>query len=75
MCVFDSIGFCRDSYDVALCRFEAADPSVFTYHVQNQVARANLFIDHSQIVQLACLRRGIGGTESTFGKVITFEGT
>lgn len=55
--------------------FEAADPPVFTYHIQNQGARANLFIDHSQIVQLACLRRGIWGTGSTFGKIVTFEGT
>ncbi|THH16001.1 hypothetical protein EW146_g4580 [Bondarzewia mesenterica] len=46
--------------------FEAADPDVFAYHIQNQGARANLFIDHSQVVQLACLRRGIWGTGSTF---------
>ncbi|KAI0074738.1 coma-domain-containing protein [Panus rudis PR-1116 ss-1] len=55
--------------------FEAADPPVFTYHIQNTGARANLFIDHSQVVQLACLRRGIWGTGSTFGKIVTFEGT
>lgn len=60
---------------LAFRRFEAADPPVFTYHIQNQGARANLFIDHSQIVQLACLRRGIWGTGSTFGKIVTFEGT
>jgi phosphosulfolactate synthase (CoM biosynthesis protein A) len=53
-------------------RFEAADPEVFAYHIQNQGARANLFVDHSQIVQLACLRRGIWGTGSTFGKIVTF---
>ncbi|KAI0093274.1 hypothetical protein BDY19DRAFT_418709 [Irpex rosettiformis] len=52
--------------------FEAADPAVFTYHIQNQGARANLFIDHSQIVQLACLRKGIWGTGATFGKIVTF---
>ena len=57
-----------------LHRFEAADPDVFAYHIQNQGARANLFIDHSQIVQLACLRRGIWGTGSTFARVVTFEG-
>ncbi|KAH9945652.1 coma-domain-containing protein [Amylocystis lapponica] len=51
--------------------FEAADPDVFAYHIQNQGARANLFIDHSQIVQLACLRRGIWGTGSTFARVVT----
>lgn len=54
--------------------FEAAEPDVFAYHIQNQGARANLFIDHSQIVQLACLRRGIWGTGSTFARVVTFEG-
>ena len=57
-----------------LHRFEAAEPDVFAYHIQNQGARANLFIDHSQIVQLACLRRGIWGTGSTFARVVTFEG-
>lgn len=54
--------------------FEAAEPDVFAYHIQNQGARANLFIDHSQIVQLACLRRGIWGTGNTFARVVTFEG-
>lgn len=52
--------------------FEAADPEVFAYHIQNQGAQANLFIDHSQIVQLACLRRGIWGTGSTFGRIVTY---
>ncbi|KAJ3933266.1 MAG: coma-domain-containing protein [Lentinula lateritia] len=51
--------------------FEAADPEVFAYHIQNQGATANLFVDHSQIVQLACLRKGIWGTGSTFGKIVT----
>ncbi|KIL58019.1 hypothetical protein M378DRAFT_112436 [Amanita muscaria Koide BX008] len=53
--------------------FEAADPKVFSYHIQNQGATANLFIDHSQVVQLACLRKGIWGTGETFGKVVTFD--
>lgn len=51
--------------------FEAAEPEVFSYHIQNTGATANLFIDHSQIVQLACLRRGIWGTGGTFGRVVT----
>ncbi|KAF8648961.1 hypothetical protein AX16_006075 [Volvariella volvacea WC 439] len=53
--------------------FEAADPKVFSYYVQNIGADANLFIDHSQIVQLACLRRGIWGTGTTFGRIVTFN--
>jgi hypothetical protein len=46
---------------------------VFAYHIQNQGAHANLFVDHSQIVQLACLRRGIWGPGSTFGRIVTFQ--
>lgn len=53
--------------------FEAADPEVFAYHIQNQGAHANLFVDHSQIVQLACLRKGIWGTGSTFSRIVTFK--
>lgn len=64
----------RADHALGCGRFEAADPDVFAYHVQNQGARANLFIDHSQVVQLACLRRGIWGTGSTFARVVTFEG-
>ncbi|KAL0953029.1 hypothetical protein HGRIS_007231 [Hohenbuehelia grisea] len=53
--------------------FEAADPEVFAYHIQTQGAHANLFVDHSQIVQLACLRRGIWGTGNTFGRIVTVK--
>ncbi len=56
-----------------LFRFEAADPEVFAYQIQNSGADANLFIDHSQIVQLACLRKGIWGTDKTFGRIVTFQ--
>lgn len=33
----------------------------------------NLFVDHSQIVQLAGLRAGIWGKSDTFGKITTFR--
>jgi uncharacterized protein YeaO (DUF488 family) len=39
--------------------FEAADPEVFAWYVKNYVPEVNLFVDHSQIVQLETLRRGI----------------
>src|SRR5438445_8153795 len=32
--------------------FEAADPDVFTWYIKNYGADVNLFVDHSQIVQL-----------------------
>jgi phosphosulfolactate synthase (CoM biosynthesis protein A) len=51
--------------------FEAADPPVFEWYIKNYGVDINLFVDHSQIVQLECLRRGIWGTKSTFGRITT----
>jgi phosphosulfolactate synthase (CoM biosynthesis protein A) len=53
--------------------FEAADPDVFAWYVKNYGAEVNLFVDHSQIVQLECLRAGIWGTKSLWGRVITYK--
>lgn len=53
--------------------FEAADPKVFNWYVREFGADVNLFVDHSQIVQLSCLREGIWGMGDTFGKVVTFR--
>ncbi|KAI9730189.1 MAG: hypothetical protein M1834_005953 [Cirrosporium novae-zelandiae] len=53
--------------------FEAADPKVFNYYVREFGVDVNLFVDHSQIVQLSCLRSGIWGMADTFGKVISFR--
>ena len=36
--------------------FEAADPEVFQWYIKNYGIDVNLFVDHSQIVQLECLR-------------------
>jgi phosphosulfolactate synthase (CoM biosynthesis protein A) len=54
--------------------FEAADPPVFEWYVKNYGAEVNLFVDHSQIVQLECLRSGIWGTKSSWGRVATYKG-
>src|ERR1043166_4460738 len=55
--------------------FEAADPDVFAWYIKNYGADVNLFVDHSQIVQLECLRAGIWGTKSLWGRVVTFKDT
>ncbi len=52
--------------------FEAADPEVFGWYIKNYGPEVNLFVDHSQIVQLECLRRGIWGTKSLWGRVVTY---
>ena len=53
---------------------EAADPEVFAWYVKNYRPEVDLFVDHSQIVQLECLRSGIWGTKSLWGRVQTFKG-
>lgn len=54
--------------------FEAADPEVFAWYIKNYGPEVNLFVDHSQIVQLECLRAGIWGTASLWGRVQTYKG-
>ena len=54
--------------------FEAADPDVFGWYIKNYGPEVNLFVDHSQIVQLECLRAGIWGTKSLWGRVVTYKG-
>jgi len=53
--------------------FEAADPEVFAWYVKHYGPEVNLFVDHSQIVQLECLRSGLWGTHSTWGRVLTYK--
>jgi phosphosulfolactate synthase (CoM biosynthesis protein A) len=54
--------------------FEAAEPEVFAWYVKNYGPEVNLFVDHSQIVQLECLRSGIWGTKSLWGRILTYKG-
>jgi phosphosulfolactate synthase (CoM biosynthesis protein A) len=54
--------------------FEAADPDVFAWYIKNYGPEVNLFVDHSQIVQLECLREGLWGTMSLWGRVLTYKG-
>jgi len=53
--------------------FEGADPKVFNWYIREFGPDVNLFVDHSQIVQLTCLRCGIWGMADTFGKIATFR--
>ncbi len=54
--------------------FEAADPDVFTSYIKDYGPEVNLFVDHSQIVQLECLRSGVWGTNDLWGRVLTYKG-
>jgi phosphosulfolactate synthase (CoM biosynthesis protein A) len=63
-----------DALGLEKVMFEAADSEVFAWYVKNYGAEVNLFVDHSQIVQLETLRRGIWGTKSLWGRVLTYKG-
>ncbi len=54
--------------------FEAAEPEVFRWYIKNYGPEVNLFVDHSQIVQLECLRAGIWGTKDLWGRILTYKG-
>jgi phosphosulfolactate synthase (CoM biosynthesis protein A) len=53
--------------------FEAAEPDVFSWYVKSYGPEVNLFVDHSQIVQLECLRAGIWGTQDTWGRIRSYR--
>ncbi len=54
--------------------FEAADPPVFEWYIQNYGPDVNLFVDHSQALHLESLRAGVWGPVSLFGRVVTYRG-
>jgi len=69
----DVIAKLIDALGLEKIMFEAADPEVFAWFIKNYGAEVNLFVDHSQIVQLECLRSGIWGTKSLWGRVVTYK--
>jgi phosphosulfolactate synthase (CoM biosynthesis protein A) len=62
-----------DAVGLEKLMFEAADPDVFAWYIKNYGPEANLFVDHSQIVQLEALRSGIWGTKSLWGRIVTYK--
>lgn len=52
---------------------EAADPEVFAWYIKDYGPEINLFVDHSQIIQLEALRSRIWGTKSLWGRILTYK--
>jgi phosphosulfolactate synthase (CoM biosynthesis protein A) len=63
-----------DELGIENIMFEASDPPVFAWYIKNFGPEVNLFVDHSQIVELECMRSGLWGTADLWGKVITYKG-
>jgi phosphosulfolactate synthase (CoM biosynthesis protein A) len=59
----DVISKFADGLGLEKLMFETADLEVFAWYIKNYGPDVNLFVDHSQIVQLEALRRGIWGTK------------
>lgn len=70
----DVVARFADALGIEHLMFEAADPEVFTWYVKTYGPDVNLFVDHSQIVQLECLRSGIWGTKGVWGRIMTYSG-
>jgi phosphosulfolactate synthase (CoM biosynthesis protein A) len=70
----DAVARITNALGLERVMFEAADPAVFAWYVKTYGPEVNLFVDHSQIVQLECLRSGIWGTQSLWGRVLTYKG-
>ncbi|MDQ4075165.1 MAG: phosphosulfolactate synthase [Chloroflexota bacterium] len=62
-----------DALGLEQVMFEAAEPAVFAWYIKTYGPEVNLFVDHSQIVQLECLRSGIWGPKSLWGRVLTYK--
>ncbi len=69
----DVVSQITDALGTEKVMFEAADPQVFTWYVQNYGADVNLFVDHSQIIQLEIVRRGIWGMAANWGRIMTYK--
>jgi phosphosulfolactate synthase (CoM biosynthesis protein A) len=54
--------------------FEAPGPEMFEWYVKNFGPEINLFVDNSQIVELECMRSGLWGKASTWGRITSYEG-
>ena len=50
--------------------FEAAEPAVFRWYVQRFGPAVNLFVDHSQVIELEALRQGVWGPADLWGRVV-----
>lgn len=53
--------------------FEASDPQVFQWYIKNYGPDVNVFVDHSQIVELTCIRAGLWGPNDLWGRVHTYR--
>lgn len=70
----DVINELADGIGLDNCVFEAADPAVFAWYIKSFGPEVNVFVDHSQVLELEAMRTGTWGTNELFGRVRTWKG-
>lgn len=70
----DIISEIADGIGIESAMFEAADPQVYEWYIKTFGPEVNLFVDHSQILELEAMRSGVWGTNDLFGRVRTWKG-
>ncbi|MEM3655251.1 MAG: phosphosulfolactate synthase [Thermoprotei archaeon] len=69
----DAIKRLVDEFGYEKLMFEASDPPVFKWYLKNVGRDANLFIDHSQIVEFTAWKLGVWGDRDLWrGKTIRY---
>jgi phosphosulfolactate synthase (CoM biosynthesis protein A) len=53
--------------------FEAPGPEMFEWYIKNFGPNVNLFVDNSQIVELECMRSGLWGKATTWGRTVGYS--
>ncbi len=70
----DVVADIADGVGLNNCVFEAADPAVFAWYIKSFGPEVNVFVDHSQVLELEAMRSGTWGTNELFGRVRTWKG-
>ncbi len=63
-----------DELGMENCVFEAPGPEMFEWYIKNFGPNVNLFVDNSQIVELECMRSGLWGKTTSWGRIVTYRG-
>ena len=53
--------------------FEADDQDVMSYYLNAYGPKVNVFVDHSQVMQIEAARRGYGPSTLTWSKAAVFQ--
>ena len=62
------------SRGIETVRTETDRPETIEWYVENFGPHVNLFVDNSRIVELECMRSGLWGKATTWGRVVSWKG-